>query len=347
MATHRPTALGRGRKDAAAWAAHASGLLWAALRARGALFPRILAYHRICDIGDEACFPWDPELVSCGVEEFAWQMRWIARHMHPVHMDAILQALEGRGRLPDRAVVVTFDDGHRDNFTHAFPILRETRVPATIFLSTGYMDSRRTFWFDRVAHQLQVTDRPDVAIRTLGLEFTLANRESRRRAVDQTLAAMKRVPEAVRIAALDELQAAAGVGDGAEGSGALSWSQIAEMRASGLVTFGSHTVTHPILSQLDELQIRAELCQSRSALVDRALGDADILAYPVGGKEAYDERVVRIARECGYRLGISYTPGVSPFPFEDPFRVRRLHVERYTTRTRFAAMLALPEVFAS
>jgi len=314
---------------------------------RGRLAPRILAYHRVWDIGDEARFPWDPELVSCSLQEFSWQMRWVARHMHPVPLDALLQALNGRGRLPDRAVSVTFDDGHHDNFTHAFPVLRETGVPATIFLSTGYMDSRRTFWFDLVAHQLQVTDRPVVAIRTLGLEFALAGRESRRRAVTETLAAMKLVPEAIRLAALDELHSASGVGDGAEGSGALSWRQIAEMRASGLVTFGSHTVTHPILSQLDESQIRAELLQSRSALLERALGDTDILAYPVGGREAYDERVVRIARECGYRLGLSYTPGVSPFPFQDPFSVSRLHVERYTTRSRFAAMLALPEVFAS
>ncbi|MBK8323921.1 MAG: polysaccharide deacetylase family protein [Betaproteobacteria bacterium] len=339
--------LGRGKKDAAAWAAHATGALRVALRARGGFAPRILAYHRVWDIDDESRFPWDPELVSCGVEEFAWQMRWIARHMDPVPLATVIDALEGRGRLPARAVVVTFDDGHRDNYTHAFPVLRETGVPATVFLSTDYMDSGRTFWFDRVAHQLHATDRPKVAIASLGLAFALAAPETRRRAADETLAAMKRVPEAVRLAALDELQTAAGVADGAQGSGALSWAEVAAMRASGLVAFGSHTASHPILSRLDEAQIREELGRSHAELVARDLGDADVLAYPVGGDEAYDERVVRIARECGYRLGISYTPGVSRFPFEDAFRVRRLHVERYTTRARFAAMLALPEVFAS
>ena len=347
MADSRLPMLGRGKKDAAAWAAHAAGALHLALRARGTLAPRILAYHRVWDIGDESRFPWDPELVSCGVEEFAWQMRWIARHMDPVPLAELLDAQEGRGRLPQRAVVVTFDDGHRDNYTHAFPVLRETGVPATVFLSTDYMDSGRTFWFDRVAHQFHATVQAHVTLPSLGLSFALAGTETRRRAADETLAAMKQVPEAVRLAALDELQEAAGVADGAPGSGALSWTEVADMRTSGLVAFGSHTASHPVLSRLDEARIRAELGRSRAELVTRDLGDADVLAYPVGGDEAYDERVVRIARECGYRLGISYTPGVSRFPFEDAFRVRRLHVERYTTRARFAAMLALPEVFAS
>lgn len=117
------------------------------------------------------------------------------------------------------------------------------------------------------------------------------------------------------------------------------------MRASGLVTFGSHSATHPVLSQMNESQIRSELERSRAELVKRNLGGADILSYPVGGDESYDDRVVRIACECGYRLEITYTPGVSKFPFEDPFRFRRRPVERYTTRARFAAMLVLPEVF--
>jgi peptidoglycan/xylan/chitin deacetylase (PgdA/CDA1 family) len=266
--------------------------------------------------------------------------------MEPVSLATMLRALDRGERLSPRAVAVTFDDGHRDNYTHAYPVLRDCGIPATVFLSTAYMDGARTFWFDEVAYRLHRAERASVALPSLGLELPLGDVRARRSAADRVLRALKGVPEAQRLEALAELAAATGIeGVRDERSAPLTWAQVAEMRAGG-IAFGSHTVTHPILSRVDAGQLRHELADSRAELVGRDLGDTDILAYPVGGEEAYDERVVRAARECGYRLGLSYTPGVSPWPPEDAFRVRRLHVERYTTRARFVAMLALPEIFA-
>lgn len=346
MGSIHGNSLGHGKKDVVAWVAHACGALHAALRTRRSMGPRILAYHRIWNLGDEAAFPYDPELVSASPEEFAWQMRWLRDHMSPVPLATLLESIETGRELPPRAVAVTFDDGHRDNFTHAFPVLRECGVPATVFLSTGYMDAARTFWFDEVAHRLHATRAARVSLPALGRDWALGDVASRRLATHEVLVAMKRVTEELRVQALAELAAATGTGPVSDpASATLTWEQVERMRAGG-VTFGSHTVTHPILSRIGEEQLRRELAESRAQLVDRRLGDTDVIAYPVGGEETYDDRVVRVARECGYRMGLAYTSGVSTWPPEDPFRVRRLHVERYTTRARFVAMLAFPEVFA-
>lgn len=97
-------------------------------------------------------------------------------------------------------------------------MLREVGVPATVFLTTDYIDSFKAFWFDRVAHQFQVTLRQHVAIPSIDLDFSLAESESRRRATEVTLAAMKRVPEAIRLSTLEDLQAATGVSDVEDGS---------------------------------------------------------------------------------------------------------------------------------
>lgn len=335
-----------GKKDVVASVAHATGLLHAALRARRGMGPRILAYHRVWDLEDEQRFPYDPELVSGSTREFEWQMRWLRRHMTPVPLAALVESLETKRPLPPRAVAVTFDDGHRDNYTHAFPILRDWGIPATIFLSTGYMDSPRTFWFDEVAYRLYATRLERVSIPALDLVLSLADVASRRVAARDVLVSMKRVSDGVRLEAIEQLAGATGIASVDDSrSAALTWSQVAEMRAGG-ITFGSHTVSHPILSRIEDAQLREELARSRQALTDRDLGDSNVLAYPVGGTETFDDRVVAQARACGYRMGLAYTSGVALWPPADPFRIPRLHVERYTTRSRFVAMLTVPETFA-
>jgi peptidoglycan/xylan/chitin deacetylase (PgdA/CDA1 family) len=306
----------------------------------------ILAYHRVFDLEGQEDFPYDPELVSASVAEFAWQMETVRRHFRPVHLAQALRDLEEGRPLPSRAVAVTFDDGHRDNYTNAFPVLRRVGVPATIFLSTGYMDREETFWFDEVAFRLHRTPRRELELSTLGLRVMLGSGGERRRATEDVLERLKVVPNTQRLAALRELAAESGV-DGTGGdarSRPLTWEQVREMRDGG-VEFGSHTVSHPILSRLGDEELRVELEGSRLDL-ERELGrPVECLAYPVGGETAYDERVVEVARACGYRLGLSYVSGVNPWPPRDRYRLRRLHVERYTTRARFSGMLAFPGLF--
>jgi peptidoglycan/xylan/chitin deacetylase (PgdA/CDA1 family) len=338
---------GGGRREALARLAVALGADRAALglRAGPSRELTILAYHRVLDMGPEDAFPFDPELVSASVEDFRWQMQALARACTPIGLGEVARRLAAGEALPPRAVAVTFDDGHRDNHTHAFPILRAAGVPATIFLSTSYIGGKATFWFDRVARQLYSAPQGPLEVPALGLQVELSDVASRRAAAARVLGAMKVVPDAKRHEALAELQAASGVAvDAGERSGALSWDQVREMHAGG-VEFGSHTVTHPILSRVDDQALERELADSRREISERLGTPADLLAYPVGGESAYDERTVATARACGYRLGLTYVTGTNPWPPGDPFRLRRLHVERYTSRERFAAMLAFPRLF--
>jgi peptidoglycan/xylan/chitin deacetylase (PgdA/CDA1 family) len=341
-------ALGTGKKDALAWLFAATQI--SALAPRLHVGPSrtlaILAYHRVFDIGSEEDFPYDPELVSASVADFSWQMATLCRQFRPLHLGEALSCLDENRPLPPRAVVVTFDDGHRDNYTHAFPVLRTLGVPATIFLSTSYMDRDETFWFDEVAFRLYRTARRELELHTLGLCLALGNVAQRRRATEQVLAGLKGVSNTERLAALRELATESGI-EGTVGDGRsrpLTWQQVREMRSGG-IEFGSHTVSHPILSRLSDDELRVELSASKNE-IERQLGRrVDLLAYPVGGETAFDERVVGVARECGYRMALTYVHGVNRWPPDDSYRLRRLHVERYTTRARFAGMLAFPRLF--
>jgi peptidoglycan/xylan/chitin deacetylase (PgdA/CDA1 family) len=116
------------------------------------------------------------------------------------------------------------------------------------------------------------------------------------------------------------------------------------MSAAG-IEIGSHTVSHPILSMLDDASLTRELVDSRHTLEHELGKPVSVLAYPVGGAQEFNDKVVEVAQATGYRLGVSYMQGVNRLGGLDPFRLRRQHVERYTTAPYFSAQLSLPELF--
>ena len=305
----------------------------------------VLAYHRVFDLGDEAGFPYDPELVSATPADFAWQMEFVCRHFNFITFETLVAYREGRSRLPKCPAIVTFDDGHLDNYEVAFPILKRLGIPATIFLSTGYVGGGGTFWFDRVAHLLYRARQGTVEIRDIGFSAELRGVASRRQAAERLLGMLKRVCDEERLAALGKLEEidTSKTEPDATGSAVVNWDQVREMSRAG-IEFGSHSVTHPILTALPDDALDRELRQSKQAIELQTGKQCDVFAYPVGSG-AFDARVLEATRRCGYKLGISYASGTNPLGALDAYAIRRLHIERYTTRAYFQSVLAMPSIF--
>lgn len=306
----------------------------------------VLAYHRVYDMGDEDAFACDPELVSADVATFRWQMEHLRRHWNPVSLTEAVDAAEQGRALPPRSVVVTFDDGHADNHDHAWPVLREFGIPATIFLATEYIGSGTTFWFDRVATLMHRAPAGLHRLERLSLDVGLVDIAARRLACKQALARLKLLPDAARREALAEIEAVLGAGVVARSAptAALTWDQVRAM-ATGGVEFGSHTVSHPILSMLPPEQLDHELGSSR-ARIERETGrPCDLLAYPVGKAYAFNDEVIDAARRHGYRAALSYIDGPEQARLGNRYAIRRVAVERYYSRASFKARMVLPGVF--
>jgi peptidoglycan/xylan/chitin deacetylase (PgdA/CDA1 family) len=127
-------------------------------------------------------------------------------------------------------------------------------------------------------------------------------------------------------------------------SRAMSWDNVREMSANGM-EIGSHTLSHPILSRLSADEIWTEVDESRKAIEARTGKECNSLAYPNGGAEDMNEAVFEAVGRSGYRYACSYIPGTNIHRKLSVYSLKRLHVERYTGRAEFAAMLALPEIF--
>jgi len=341
-----------GKRELAARVLASFGITRAAGAARSRLVRdlRVLAYHRVLPHLDEATYPFDLELVSALEAEFDWQMAYVARHFVPVTCAQVAATLAGGPLLPRRAVMVTFDDGFRDNHDVALPVLRRRGVPAVFFVSTGYVGTHAVFWFDRIVHLLLRTSLRTLRLEAIDVDVHLGDGTpaARRAAAANVLSRLKRVDDVVRLRVLEELDTQAGVAlDDATraASEPMTWDHVRALNAAGM-EIGSHTVSHPILARTAPATMRAELEQSK-ADIERETGQAPLaLAYPVGGVSAVDDAVIAATSAAGYQIAFTYRSGVNPLPIAAPLLLKRLHVERYTTRPMFEAALQLPSVFA-
>lgn len=306
---------------------------------------RILAYHRVLARLEPDAFEFDLDLVSATADGFREQMLLLRRRFQPMRLgDAVAAVMSGKS-LPANAVVVTFDDGYDDNYNVAYPILRELGVPATFFVSTGHIDSGLPYDYDWLVHMLLATVHPRITIPELAMDMPTSPKPAVRRClVAHALRRLKMLDSSAQTALIARLAYDWRMPREQPHPNCqpMSWQQLREMHASGF-EIGSHGVHHRMLAKLPQPELEVELRESKATL-ERELGaPASLIAYPVGGYSAFDDRVIDATASAGYEAACSYISGTNPLAGLQRYALRRLAVERNMGLGWFAAMLALPE----
>lgn len=342
-----PSHLSKGRKQRLAELADRLGLVrpLRMLHDRGRASLTVLAYHRIIPLDSVDAYPLDLELISATPDQFEWQMGDLRRRMNPVSLAQVMDHLDGKATLPRYAVAITFDDGFRDTHQHAFPILRQYGIPATVFVTTGYIESGEPFWFELAAYLMMRLEPHAIVFDEYegALPFAAAPAE-RRRSLRRLHEVLKALPNPRRTAVIREWsQRFAGQieASAADLSRPITWTQVGEMAAAG-IEFGSHTVTHPNLTQLSDQDLLWELSESKRMLEQRIGREVGTLAYPIGTRSTYDARVIQAVQRAGLRLAVSYVPGVNWLNRPRRFELRRQGIGLATTRAYFRALTDLP-----
>jgi peptidoglycan/xylan/chitin deacetylase (PgdA/CDA1 family) len=275
----------------------------------------ILMYHGFTTIrarDDIANHEWK----HLPADEFEAQLRFLRTHYRVIPLDDLVRGLTAGTRLPPRAAAVTIDDGYRSIYSVAFPILEALGVPATVFLATEFVDGGRYLWTDRVEYAIDRA-RPgplEVTLPTERLQFELGDAASRIQADRIIRSAIKRLPQEAIGDAVGAVERSAGrelARDRAAGDiyQPLSWTEIREMAASGLVSFGSHTHSHVILSRCGEDQIASELELSRRIIEDRLGRPCSLFCYPNGRRGDFNEITRRLVKERRYSCALTTVYG--------------------------------------
>ncbi len=285
---------------------------------------RILTYHRVAHPQDTPGL--NPRTISATPHVFAEQMRLLARKYRVVSMEEVLHAVAMRKKLPPRAVLLTFDDAYCDFGESAWPILRREKLPATLFVPTGYPDHpERSFWWDRLHRAFCQSAQKRIMLAPVG-ELELHSPPALHESLKRTQNYVKTLPHDAALHFIDEVCLRLD-GHIAPHKSVLSWSELRELNREG-VTLGAHTVSHPIMTKLSTERVRLEITQSQQDL-QRELGKTlPIFCYPNGG---HDEAVVALLREEGYRLAFTTLDGQNDLSRVDPLRLRRTNLTRHTS----------------
>ena len=278
----------------------------------------ILTFHRVRP-ANQSPDPFDT-CPSLSVTLFREILEYVRTSMHVVSLRHILRQ---DCDVPP-AAAITFDDGWKDNYDIAFPVLRELHVPATVFVATGKIGSSSPFRQQSLGSVFRRTTQPggnscgEDLRSVLGLPSNISLTPDLYRTIVQAWKASDDVtPETV----LSNITSAT-LDDSERTRCFLNAEEIREMSNSN-IDFGSHTVSHAILPKQSIDRMRMELTDSRSALEAIVDCDVDMIAYPNGD---YSPHVIRCAQDAGYRIGCSTATGALSGQ-EFPMRLPRIEPE--------------------
>jgi len=302
----------------------------------------ILMYHRVVNL------PSDPQLLCVTPEHFTEHLEILRRDYQPLSLLQLAKAL-GERTLPNRAVVVTFDDGYADNLENAAPVIRRHGTPATVFVTSSALGRQEEFWWDELDRLiLQPGVLPDsLELRVDGSAYRWETGSSAAYTVDEARLhrdwhverpvdpgprqrlyrslydVLHPLPPEPRSCALDQLRTLAGVDSaGRSTHRALTVAELVRLSQDGLIEVGAHTVTHPLLATLSVAKQRDEIEQSKACL-EEILGKPVVtFSYPHGSRGT---ETVAIARAAGFACAGSSDPD-PVWPDADPYQLPRVVV---------------------
>jgi peptidoglycan/xylan/chitin deacetylase (PgdA/CDA1 family) len=274
------------------------------------------------------------------VEMFRRQMAYLAAHRNVVPLSTLFQWLRDGHDIPDYTVAITFDDGYHNNYTQAYPILRHYNLPATIFLTTAFIDTNRALWPDRLAHAILNTTCSELMWNSI--RYPLDTPKERSTACQQILAQAKQLEESDKNRMVECIVKELGtdpIQEDKEGDWRLlSWSEIQEMREAG-IAFGAHGENHAILTRLSLEEAQDEICHSKRTLEDQ-LGERIVLfAYPNGLSGDFSDETRQILRDAGFLGALVAERGLVKLG-DDPYTLKRIQILGYEGFWHFVASLS-------
>jgi peptidoglycan/xylan/chitin deacetylase (PgdA/CDA1 family) len=308
--------------------------------------PLILMYHRIAEA------KVDPWRLAVSPNLFDEQLALLKKRRIVLPL-VEFELLHRGGRLPAKAVAITFDDGYACNALAAAPLLAKHGVPATIFLATGWISSPKEFWWDALERIISTTsvERLELSLQseTIAIELgkpdqhrdariwdaTAEPRNARQAAYLDLWTRLRLAGDEQRRRAMTSLHQQAGVSEIARQSHRImTAAEVRQTAASGLVEIGAHGVTHPVLSGLGREEQSSEIRLSRDACRDLVSHSPRAFAYPFGD---YDDDTLAATADAGFQIACT-TKACCIGRHTESLQMPRLQVNGWNARELVGAM---------
>ena len=294
----------------------------------------ILLYHGVTSAQSQGIENFSGKHVLA--KEFKKQMEYLSRNQNVVSLREGTRLLNQENSDDKDYVCVTFDDTYENMYTDAFPILKEAKVPATFFISTGYIDSQKMFWTDKLENIFNICEPGNYSIdnEKIKKEFILSEDnllEDKIRSTREVKAVIKKeCTPSQRDKIIEDLSTSLGVPEYENSKNTsnyhnLTSQQIKEISDHELFDIGGHSVNHEILSFLSEEEIKHEVEESIRCLESVTGKKIDLYSYPEGQRHHYNDMVISILKKNGIEICPSAVHGINEGK-TSPFHLKRVMV---------------------
>lgn len=312
--------------------------------------PLVVIYHGITDresfLGIE-----NYRGKHVGKKTFEADLSYLEKHFSIVPLADIELIIETRTFPKKPVCAITFDDGYKNNYRIAYPILRSRGLPATVFVATDFLDTGKPLWTDRLEYIIDNTKLALLPFHTArGLKtFSLETIEDRKQTDNTLRLFLKQMNSSERRGALDRLAHEAACDllkaeDGSPDYAPLSWDEAQTLFKNG-IEIGAHTVTHPVLGQLSSNDQEKEIALSASR-VRSTIGSCRHFAYPNGQPGDWNKETEAILKKTGFKAAWSTLPGrINPLT-ANPYALARITLDESGFRGRNETLISnlLPSV---
>ena len=262
--------------------------------------PRILMYHRFCE-------QVTPDRTSKDV--FYKQMSMLKNNFNVISMSSLYDEKNASTNLGRNIIAITVDDGFRDFYETAYPILADLGLPATIYITTNFVDGKIWLWPDIVEYIIHSTTKNKLSLEFEGcpLSLKLSSSDDKSKSWTELINLCLSLSHKGRGEFIEYL------GDMADVSiptlppddyKALDWTEVREMSNNG-ITIGSHTCNHPILSKLTGKELEEEIYLSRVKIEKEIDKPVDCFCYPNGQSSDYNDEVIGLVKKHGYTNAVT------------------------------------------
>jgi tetratricopeptide (TPR) repeat protein len=306
----------------------------------------VLNYHRVRPNGSLITTAFDDGVYTTNMDEFNLQIKWLKNNTLILSERELVDCYQDGIFIPPKTsvpcVMITFDDGYRDNYTLAYPILKYYEVPAILFVTTQMVNTRQVPWWDVIAYLIKHCSKPFISFD--GRRFPMGDQRKEAIAFFQLM--MKKEQYECTKYLLPDLSDACEVSlpdSAVQDKEILSWEEIREM-AQKNIAIGSHTHTHRVLSTINTSSQKEEMILSK-LIIEESIGQPVLsISYPVGEPQYITSETAEIAASSGYVLGFTADTGVNYWKSIQRHTIRRIAdlLEKVST---VSLLTILPEVF--
>jgi len=281
----------------------------------------ILLYHQF-DEGKNIQNRPDRKLIV-SQNEFCWQLDYLSHNYSFIGISDFVRQKEQGQKAGKNQVIITIDDGHYDNYIYAFPVLKRYSVPAIIYLCTGWINGIEKPWRLDVVSLLQSQTELKFEWKKKEYIFKLNSVKEVQYAYSQLSCLIVHEYDEQRETLLNVLNEC-GLKKRSNGKLFLSWSDILKMYQAG-IEFGAHTITHPLLAQITENQMKKEIFRSVVEIEKKIGFKVEHFAYPYGGENAAQNREFNFCKTIGLKSAVTTQRGIC---LDDCYQTKLLSLPR-------------------